>query len=67
VKTSKKLKNLSSYAVSEVLKAVVMNFAIFWNIAPCIQYMNRRFGGTYNLHLQGRKSVEQETIVPIGG
>jgi hypothetical protein len=30
---------------------------------PCSPYMNRRFGGTYRLHLQGPKSAEQETSV----
>jgi hypothetical protein len=25
--------------------------------------MSRRFGGTYHLHFQGRKSTEQETSV----
>jgi succinylglutamate desuccinylase len=34
---------------------------MFWDIAPCSRYMNRRFGGTYHLHLQGRKSAEKET------
>jgi hypothetical protein len=37
--------------------------AVFWDIAPCSPYVNRRFGGTYGLHLQGRKSAEQETSV----
>jgi hypothetical protein len=32
-----------------------MNVAIFWDIAPCSRYVNRCFGGTYHLHLQGRK------------
>jgi hypothetical protein len=41
----------------EALTAVVMKVVIFWDIAPC------GFGGTYRLHLQGRKSVEQETSV----
>jgi hypothetical protein len=45
---------------SHSLTAVVMNVAIFWDIPP---YANRRFVGTYHLHLQGRKSVEQETSV----
>jgi hypothetical protein len=45
----------------EVLAAVVMKIAIFWDTVPCISYMNRRFGGTYHFHLQGRKSAEQET------
>jgi hypothetical protein len=28
---------------------------IFWVIAPCSPYMNRRFGRKYHLHLQGRR------------
>jgi hypothetical protein len=36
-------------------------FAIFRDIAPCSPYVDRCFGGTYHLHLQGRKSAEQET------
>jgi hypothetical protein len=38
-----------------------IKIAIFWDIAPCSLYMNRSFGGTYHLHLQGRKSAKQET------
>jgi hypothetical protein len=45
----------------EVLTVVVTNVAIFWDIAPCTPYVNRRFGGTYHLHLQGRKSTEQDS------
>jgi hypothetical protein len=37
----------------EVLTAVIMNAAIFWDIAPCSPYVNRRFRRTYHLHLQG--------------
>jgi hypothetical protein len=40
-----------------------MNVAIFWDIALCSPYANRRFGGKYRLHLQDRKSAEQETSV----
>jgi hypothetical protein len=47
----------------EVLIAVVMNVAIFWDIAPCNPYMNHRFVGTYHFHLQGRKSTEKEASV----
>jgi hypothetical protein len=37
----------------EVLTAVVMNSAISWDITPCSQLsVNRRFGGTYGLHLE---------------
>jgi hypothetical protein len=40
----------------EVLTAVVMKSIIFWDITPCSAFkVNRRFGGTYRLHLQGRK------------
>jgi hypothetical protein len=35
----------------EILTAAVMNIAIIWDIAPCSSYVNRRFGGTCNLHL----------------
>jgi hypothetical protein len=35
--------------------------AIFWDTAPCSPYVNWRFGGTYNLHFQGREATEQET------
>jgi hypothetical protein len=38
-----------------------MDVAIFWNIAQCSPYVNRRFGETYHLHIQGRKLAEQET------
>jgi hypothetical protein len=36
----------------EVLKVVVMKVPVFWHIAPCSPYMDRRFGGTYHLRLQ---------------
>jgi hypothetical protein len=43
-------------AFEEVLTAVVMKSNIFWNITPCSPLkINRSFGGTYHLHLQGRK------------
>jgi hypothetical protein len=45
------------YAGCEVLTAVVMNVAIIWDIAPCSLNVNRRFGGTYHLHDEGRKSA----------
>jgi hypothetical protein len=37
-----------------------MNVAIFWDMALCSLYMNRRFGGTYHLHLQCRKLAKQK-------
>jgi hypothetical protein len=51
------------YVGIEIMTAVVMNVAIFWDIAPCSPYVNRCFGGTYHLRLQDRKSAEQETSV----
>jgi hypothetical protein len=45
------------YVGSEVLTAVVMKSTIFWDITPCSPLsVNRRFGGTYRLHLHGRKN-----------
>jgi hypothetical protein len=36
----------------EVFTAVVMKRIIFWDVTPCsLLSCNRRFGGTYRLHL----------------
>jgi hypothetical protein len=40
-----------------------MKNAVFWDLAPCRSCLNRRFGGTYRLHLQGRKIRERGTSV----
>jgi hypothetical protein len=42
---------------------VTIKKAVFWDVAPCRSCVNRRFGGTYRLHLQGRKIRERETSV----
>jgi hypothetical protein len=34
-----------------------MKKAFFWDVAPCRYGVNRRFGGTYRLHLQGRSEI----------
>jgi hypothetical protein len=34
-----------------------MKKAVFWDVAPCRSGVNRRFGGTYRLHLQGRREI----------
>jgi hypothetical protein len=40
----------------EVLTAVVMKSTIIWDITPCSPLrVNRRLGGAYRLHLQGRR------------
>jgi hypothetical protein len=41
----------------EVFTAVTMKKAGFWDVAPCRNGVNRRFGGTYRLHLQGRREI----------
>jgi hypothetical protein len=33
-----------------------MKNVIFWDVTPCGSCKNRRFGGTYRLHQQGRMS-----------
>jgi hypothetical protein len=38
-----------------------LNVANSWDIAPCSQYVKLHFGGSYRLHLQGRKPTDQET------
>jgi hypothetical protein len=47
---SSEFNNVKSHFVGfEVLAAVVMNFATIWNIAPFSPYVNRRFGGKFQL------------------
>jgi hypothetical protein len=41
--------NSGIFVGSDVLTAVVTYVAIFWDIAPCTPYVNRRFGGTHCL------------------
>jgi hypothetical protein len=37
--------------------ALTLQITIFWDITPCSPLkVNRRFGGTYRIHLQGRIS-----------
>jgi hypothetical protein len=36
-----------------------MKNAVFWDVALCRSCVNRRFGGTYRLHLQDRKIRER--------
>jgi hypothetical protein len=41
---------------------IMMN-AVFWDVALCISFLNRRFVVTYRLHFQGRKVRERGTNV----
>jgi hypothetical protein len=43
----------------EVFTAVTMKNAVLWDVAQCSSSVNRRFGGTYRLHIQGRKIRER--------
>jgi hypothetical protein len=36
--------------------AVTMKNVVFWDVAPCVYFENRRFGGTCRLHHKGDKS-----------
>jgi hypothetical protein len=40
---------------------VTMKNALFWDAAPYRPCVNRRFGGTYRLHLQGRNIRKRAT------
>jgi hypothetical protein len=51
----------------EVFTAVTMKNAVFWDFAPCRCGVNRRIGGTYRLHLLGRRKNPRShllTLVP---
>jgi hypothetical protein len=38
-----------------------MKNAVFWDMAPCSPFVNRRFGGTYRLHLQSEPPAHAGT------
>jgi hypothetical protein len=57
----------------EVFTAVTMKNSVFWDVAPCRYFVNRRFGGMYRLHLQGirnprainqREQVARKFLIP---
>jgi hypothetical protein len=40
----------------EVFTAVVLKSIFFWDMTPCSPLnVNRRFGGTYHIHIRGKK------------
>jgi hypothetical protein len=52
----------------EVYTAVFMKSIIFWDMTLCSpSSFNRRFGGTYRLHLQGGKIGSAKTSKQAGG
>jgi hypothetical protein len=48
-------KQVLIYVRFEVSTAVTMMIIIFWEMTPRGSYKNRRFGGSYRLHLQGAR------------
>jgi hypothetical protein len=36
---------------------------VFWDFVQCGSSYNRRFGGTYRLHLQGNETLESSQLV----
>jgi hypothetical protein len=55
--------NFNNVVGFEVFTAVTVKNADFWDVVPCRSCVNRRFGGMYRLHLQGRKIRERGTSV----
>jgi hypothetical protein len=43
-----------NYFYNETRTSPSVKNTVFWDVAPCGHFVNRRFGGTYRLHLQGR-------------
>jgi hypothetical protein len=43
----------------EAFTAVTMKNVVFWDVALCRNWVDRRFGATYRLHLQGGMIREQ--------
>jgi hypothetical protein len=57
IRWSKKCSGNIKYVGFDVLSALVMKSIILWDMMPCSPLsFNRRFGGTYHLHLQGRRT-----------
>jgi hypothetical protein len=57
----------NTYIGFEVFTAVVMKSIVFWDMTPCSPLScNRRFGGTYRLHLQGRRIISARTSRQAG-
>jgi hypothetical protein len=56
------LKN-SCFVRFEVFTAVTMKNAVFSDVVVCSSWVNRRFGGTYRLHIKDRTISERGTRV----
>jgi hypothetical protein len=57
---NRKLENMqidTLIKIDNVEEKTEMKNIIFWDMTPCSQLnVNRRFGGTYHLHLQGQRN-----------
>jgi hypothetical protein len=53
--------NSNIYVRLEVFTAVTMKNDVLWDVASCSYCVNRRFGRTNHLHLQGREIRAQGT------
>jgi hypothetical protein len=51
------LVKLIIYVGFEVITAVTVKNAVFWDAAPCKSCKNRRFRGMYRFDLQGRRNI----------
>jgi hypothetical protein len=65
------LSDLSEGSPRTLWQSIIMvMIIIFWEMTPCGSYKNRRFGGSYRLHLQGDEceQVQSEIVSScIGG
>jgi hypothetical protein len=59
--TLEEVMTLMYIIIIERVGAVVVKSSVVWDITPCSALnVNRRFGGTCRLHLQGRRISKQE-------
>jgi hypothetical protein len=58
--------NKCSHVRFDVFTEVTMKNAVFLDVAPCRSCVNRRFGGTYRLHLRSSETnVSSHNIYPV--
>jgi hypothetical protein len=59
------LKTLLKDEGFEIFMAVTMKNAVFWYVALCGFIIHQRFGGTYCLHLHGRRNNSNEEVSDV--
>jgi hypothetical protein len=60
IKTSESIRSKHFVFVRHDVIVIFMKVVIFWDVATFSECVNRRFGGTYLFHIQGRKSAVPE-------